>query len=133
MLPNTPTCVPLFSCAGSEPATRLRRPGTINLRSSALCPPQCIDTSLHVWREPYVWATSTGATVDVDAPSRGATLGVFICGSFFAEAPSNDRCARLPPEHLPKFDVFVNLYDGAHVSLLRLPRSKIHRASMVVA
>jgi hypothetical protein len=31
----------------------------------------------------------------------------FICGSFFAEVPSNDRCARLPPEHLPKFDVFV--------------------------
>ncbi len=24
---------------------------------------------------PYVWATSTGATVDVYAPSRGATLG----------------------------------------------------------
>ncbi|MDP2841609.1 MAG: hypothetical protein Q8O17_04970, partial [Candidatus Methanoperedens sp.] len=31
----------------------------------------------------YVWATSTGATVDVDAPSRGATLGAFICGSIF--------------------------------------------------
>ncbi|MBU4444565.1 hypothetical protein KJ656_05715 [bacterium] len=25
---------------------------------------------------PYVWATPTGATVDVDAPSRGATRGV---------------------------------------------------------
>ena len=42
---------------------------------SASCPPQCIDTFLHVWLEPYVWATSTGATVDVDALSRGATLG----------------------------------------------------------
>ena len=67
------------------------------------------NTDLHVWREPYVWATSTGATVDVDAPlrnlsvldsqttrmlcgayvdtpSRGATLGAFICGSFFSIA-----------------------------------------------
>jgi hypothetical protein len=52
----------------------------VYLRSSASCPPQCIDTYLHVWREPYVWATSTGATVDVHAPSRGATLGAFICG-----------------------------------------------------
>jgi len=24
------------------------------------------DADLHVWREPYVWATSTGATVDAD-------------------------------------------------------------------
>ncbi|GFO97426.1 hypothetical protein ig2599ANME_1628 [groundwater metagenome] len=24
--------------------------------------------------KPYVWATSTGATVDVDTPSRGVTL-----------------------------------------------------------
>ncbi|MCE8424765.1 MAG: hypothetical protein J5U17_03180 [Candidatus Methanoperedens sp.] len=31
---------------------------------------------IHVWRKPYVCATSTGATVDVDAPSRGVTLGV---------------------------------------------------------
>jgi hypothetical protein len=23
-------------------------------------------TDLHVWQEPYVWATSTGATVDTD-------------------------------------------------------------------
>jgi len=28
---------------------------------------------IHVWRKPYVCATSTGATVDVCAPSRGAT------------------------------------------------------------
>ena len=27
-------------------------------------------------------ATSTGATVDVDTPSRGVTLGAFICGFF---------------------------------------------------
>ncbi len=34
--------------------------------------------------EPYVCATSTGATVDVYTPSRGVTLGAFICVlSFF--------------------------------------------------
>ena len=28
----------------------------------------CADNvDLHVWQEPYVWATSTGATVDTDA------------------------------------------------------------------
>jgi hypothetical protein len=25
-----------------------------------------MNTDLHVWQEPYVWATSTGATVDTD-------------------------------------------------------------------
>ena len=29
------------------------------------------NADLHVWREPYVWATSTGATVDAD--SHGST------------------------------------------------------------
>ncbi len=53
--------------------------------------------------EPYVCATSTGATVDVDTPSRGVTLGAFICGSIF----DNDRCEHLPHTHLPKFDVFA--------------------------
>ncbi|MBU4077791.1 MAG: hypothetical protein KKI06_14000 [Euryarchaeota archaeon] len=38
-----------------------------HLRSSASCPPQCIDTY-------------APAGAYVDAPSRGATLGAFICG-----------------------------------------------------
>jgi len=64
-----------ISCSDNEPV--LRRfsytAGTINLRSSASCPPLCIDTYApagHTWMRP-----------------PEARLGVFICGSFFAEAP----------------------------------------------
>jgi hypothetical protein len=35
------------------------------------------DSDLHVWREPYVWATSTGATVDADAHGYDLPFLVF--------------------------------------------------------
>jgi hypothetical protein len=92
MPPNThlpPTCAPLSqfpsplpaclhqrSPAGSEPAPRLCRPGTINLRSSMPKPCGFSTPRTRMLRRAYV-----------DTPSRGVTLGAFICGSFFAEAP----------------------------------------------
>jgi hypothetical protein len=124
---------PLVPCAGSEPAPRwIKNSPRKRTRITQI---GRIFTDFPIRANPRHPCNpcSTSASLFVDAPSRGVTLGAFICGSFFAEAPSNDRCARLPPEHLPKFDVFVNLYDGAHASLLRLPRAKIRRASMVVA
>ncbi|VVB96080.1 Uncharacterised protein [uncultured archaeon] len=62
---------------------QLKLPQTINLRSSASCPPQCIDTY-------------APAGAYVDAPSRGATLGAFICGLAFEDAPSYDQYAHVP-------------------------------------
>ncbi|GFO97863.1 hypothetical protein ig2599ANME_2074 [groundwater metagenome] len=101
--------------AGSEPAPRrlTYRPGTINLRSSCRNPAGSPDRNLtvldsqttrmplrgirgralqrrnsgfprlrtHVCPQAYVYT-----------PSRGVTLGAFICGSYFAEAPDINYC-----------------------------------------
>ncbi len=106
------------SPAGSEPAPRLCRPGAINLRSSmpkpcgfstprTRMPRRASRSDIHIWRKPYVCATSTGATVDVDTPSRGVTLGVFICGLVSEGALSHGHCAYMLNSHLPTFDVFA--------------------------
>ncbi len=73
--PSPPRASTGASPAGSEPAPRLCRPGIINLRSSM---PKPCGFSTPRTRMPC------GAYVDT--PSRGVTLGAFICGSFFAEA-----------------------------------------------
>ncbi|VVB84468.1 Uncharacterised protein [uncultured archaeon] len=70
--------------AGSEPV--LCRPGTINLCSSAL---------LIRIAKPYV-----------NAPSRGATLGAFICGSKFSDAKL-DRTIKISQHPHPMVVLFL--------------------------
>ena len=70
----------------SEPAPRQYIPSATNLRSSAPCPPPCIDTYLHVWLCHMCGRRQLAQRLTWMRPPE-VRLGAFICGSFFAGAP----------------------------------------------
>ncbi len=94
----------MSSCAsnGNEPAPRRCRPGTINLRSSMPKPCRFSDRNLTVL-DSYTTRMPAGMR-GRQSPKlrfgRPVTLGAFICGSFFAEAPDINKLLFIKLIHL---------------------------------
>jgi hypothetical protein len=96
--PISPFPIPLTAClhrrspAGSEPAPRCMK--SFSRKRIRLTWNGRIFTDFPIRVNPRHPRNpcSTAASLFVDAPSRGVTLGAFICGSFFAGALDINYC-----------------------------------------